>query len=60
MCDGIAKEKYNLLVAFKILKDNESPQPIWTKSSGHWMFDIKMDFTRKERWVKDRHLNPDP
>ena len=40
-CNGISKEKYNLLVAFKILKYNESPPPGWTKSSVHWMFDIK-------------------
>ena len=24
------------------------------------MFDIKMDFTRKVKWVKDGHQNPDP
>ena len=24
------------------------------------MFDIKMDFTRKARWVKDGHRTPDP
>ena len=54
-CDGIAKEKYNLLVAFNILKDNESPPPVCTNSSGYWMFDIKMDLTRKLIWVKDGH-----
>ena len=34
-CDGIAKEKYNILIAFKIIKDNESPPPGLTNSSGH-------------------------
>ena len=24
------------------------------------MFDVKMDFTRKARWVKDGHHTPDP
>ena len=24
------------------------------------MFDVKMDFTRKSRWVKDGHRTPDP
>ena len=24
------------------------------------MFDVNMDFTRKERWVKDGHWTPDP
>ena len=59
-CDGIAKEKYNLLVAFKILEDHESPPPGFTKLSGNWMFDAKMDFNRKARWVKVRHLTPNP
>ena len=57
-CDGIAKEKYNLSVLFKILEDNESPSPGWTKSSGHWMFDVKMDFKRKSRWVNYGYRTP--
>ena len=48
------------MVAFNILEDNESPPPGLTKSSGHCMFDVKMDFTRKARWVKDGHLTPYP
>ena len=32
----------------------------WTKSSGHMVFTVKMDFTRKARWVKDGHKCPDP
>ena len=42
------------------MEDNESLPPGWTKSSGHCMFDVKMDFTRKSRWVKDGHRTPDP
>ena len=30
------------------------------KSSGHLVFDVKMDFTRKARWVKDGHKTSDP
>ena len=30
------------------------------KSSGHLIYDVKMDFTRKARWVKDGHRAPDP
>ena len=52
-CDVISKEKYNLSVAFKILEGHESPPPQCTKSSGHWLFDVKMDFIRKLIWVKD-------
>ena len=32
----------------------------YTKSSGHLIFDVKMDFLRKARWVKDGHHTPDP
>ena len=42
------------------MEDNESLPPGWTKSSGHCMFDVKMDFTRKARWVKDGHRTLDP
>ena len=29
------------------------------KSTGHIIWDVKMDFTRKTRWVKDGHKTPD-
>ena len=60
LCGDTAKEKYNILVAFNILGENESSPPGWTKSSVHWMLDIKIKFARKESWVNDRHQNPDP
>ena len=58
--DAIAKEMYNNSVAFKILEEHEATPVGWTKSSGHWVFDIKMNFERKARWVKDGHKCPDP
>ena len=58
--DAIAKEMYNVSIAFQILEPGESVPPGWTKSSGHIIFDVKMDFTRKARWVKDGHRTPDP
>ena len=51
---------YNVSVAFKILEDDEHIPVGWTKSSGHFVFDVKMDFTRKGRWVKDGHKSPAP
>jgi hypothetical protein len=33
--------------------------PGWLKASGHLVFDVKMDFTRKACWVKDGHKTPD-
>ena len=46
-------------VAFKILDDHESTPVGYTKSSGHIVWDIKIDFTRKARWVKDGHRTLD-
>jgi hypothetical protein len=58
--DAIDKEMYNVSVAFKILEEDEHLPVGYTKSSGHMVFDVKMDFTRKARWVKDGHKHPDP
>ena len=58
--DAIDKEMSNVLVAFELLRDGERAPVGWSKSSGHIIFDIKMDFTRKARWVKDGHLTREP
>jgi len=58
--DAIAKEMYNVSVAFKILENHENLPVGWTQSSGHMVFSVKMDFTRKARWVKNGHKCPDP
>ena len=47
-------------VAFDILEAHENVPVGWTKASGHLIWDVKMDFTRKGRWVKDGHRTPDP
>ena len=57
--DALAKEMYNVGIAFRILEDNENLPVGYSKSSGHIIWDVKMDFTRKARWVKDGHLTPD-
>ncbi len=31
----------------------------WHKASGYIVFDVKMDFTWKARWIKDGHKTPD-
>ena len=50
----------NVAVAFQVL-ETDDPIPVgWAKSSGHLVFDVKMDFTRKARWVKDGNRTPDP
>ena len=50
----------NIGVAFKILDTGENLPPGYRKSSGHMIYSVKMEFTRKERWVKDGHRTPDP
>ena len=58
--DSMAKEMYNVSVAFKILENDEHLPVGYTESSGHLIFDVKMNFERKSRWVKDGHKSPDP
>ena len=57
---AIEKEMHNVGIAFEIL-DPDAHVPVgWNKVTGHLVFDIKMDFTRKARWVLDGHLTVDP
>ena len=47
-------------VAFEIL-DSDVALPVgFRKVTGHLVFDVKMDFTRKARWVLDGHKTPPP
>ena len=58
--DAILKEIKNFSIAFTILDLGKKALPGWTKASGHLVFDVKIDFTRKSRWVKDVHRSPNP
>ena len=51
---------FNVGVAFEILEEGQAAPLGWSKVSGHLIWDVKMDFTRKVRWVLDRHRTPDP
>jgi hypothetical protein len=58
--DAIDREMPNVAIAFEI-RDHNQPIPVgWKKTSGHLIFDVKMDFTRKAHWVKDGHKTPTP
>jgi hypothetical protein len=57
--DAIKKEMYNVGVAFEILEEGAKAPAGWSKVTGHLVFDVKMDFTRKARWVLDGHKTPD-
>jgi len=58
--DAPKKEMTNVGIAFKILENVEATPVGYKKSSGHLIWDVKMDFTRKAMWVKDGHHTPDP
>jgi hypothetical protein len=57
--DAINKEMLNVGIAFEVLEDNRATPVGWSKVTGHMIFDVKMDFTRKARWVLDGHRTPD-
>jgi hypothetical protein len=50
----------DLMIAFEMKNHGEKAPPGWHKATGHVVWDIKMDFTRKARWVKDGHKTPNP
>ena len=58
--ESLDKEMHNLSVAFAIPPTGSPMSVVCKKSSGHIIWDVKMDFTRKARWVKDGHRTPDP
>ena len=55
-------EHANVGVAFKILESREHVPPGYIKSSGNFVFDVRMHFQCKARLVKvkDGHKMPDP
>ena len=57
---AIDKEMANVSVAFDILEEGKDPPPGYSKATCHIIFDVKMDFTRKARFVKDGHKTADP
>ena len=58
--DALAKEMTEVGVAFEVLEENMRAPIGWSKVTGHLVWDVKMDFTRKARWVLDGHRTPNP
>lgn len=54
---ALQKELANVLVAFKLLQDDEKPPPGSKKIGYHIIFTVKMDLTRKARLVADGFQN---
>ena len=58
--DALRKEMYNVGVAFEILDEGTHVPHGWKRVTGHLIWEVKMDFTRKARWVLDGHKTLDP
>ena len=58
--DALMLEMRNVGIAFEILDEGIAPPKGWKRASGHLVFDVKMDFTRKARWVLDGHKCANP
>eukprot|EP00957_Ditylum_brightwellii_P171468 13053439-Ditylum_brightwellii.AAC.1 len=58
--DAMRKEMSNIGIAFEILENDMRMPTGWSMITGHIIFDVKMDFVRKSRWVLDGHKTPDP
>jgi len=58
--DAIKKEMHNVGIAFEMLDDEKRPPVGWKQVTGHSVFDLKIDFTRKVRWVLDGHKTGTP
>ena len=53
--DALSKEMGALVIAFEMLEHGHKAPVGWFKATGHIVWDVKMDFTRKARWAKDGH-----
>ena len=58
--DAIAKEMKNVRVAFEVLPEGSKPPPTFKELHCYMVFDIKMDLTRKARFVANGSKTADP
>jgi hypothetical protein len=58
--EALKKEMHNVGIAFQVQEEGKGAPVGWSKVTGHIIFDVKMDFTRKARWVLDGHKTPNP
>ena len=58
--DALSKEMHNVGIAFSVLDAGQEAPVGWSKESGHIIYDVKMDFTRKARWVLEGHKTANP
>ena len=58
--EAITKEMTNVKIAFKFLEKSSNPPPGYKQIRCHIIFDVKMDLTRKARFVAGGHLTDPP
>ena len=58
--DAISKEMTNVKIAFRFKGKDESPPVGYKQIRCHLIFDIKMDLTRKARFVAGGHMTDPP
>eukprot|EP00957_Ditylum_brightwellii_P172505 13133413-Ditylum_brightwellii.AAC.1 len=46
-------------ITFEILENDIKTSDGWSKVTGHIIFDVKMDFMKKARWLLDGHKTPE-
>lgn len=51
---------HNVGIAFEILDPDSHVPAGWNHATGHLLFNVKMYFTRKARWVLNGHRYADP
>ena len=58
LCTSKGDEKAG--VPFDVSENHQNAPFGWTKATGNLIWDVKIDFTQKARWVKDDHRTVDP
>ena len=58
--DAITKEMKNVSIAFSMTEEGDTPPPGYKHIVVKIIFDVKLDFTRKVRWVVTGHKTLDP
>ena len=58
--DAIAKETKNVSISFSIMEERTKSSTGYKNIGGRIIFDLKINFTRKSRWVATGYKTPDP
>ena len=56
--NALEKEMTKIGISFEVLVEVHPAPPAWSKVTWHLVWDLKMDFTRKTRWLLDGHKTP--